>query len=109
MEPNEAGGVMMRQILGLVAAMIALIFVLPAAGQGRKTVVYRCANGQGVTVTYGTGWADVVVGARSSRLNAVPSAGPNRYSDGRWVWRITGATGVLTRDGRTMASSCRAR
>ena len=99
----------MRQILGLGAALIVLILVLPAAGQGRKTVMYGCADGRGVTVTYGTGWADVVVGGRSSRLNAAPSAGGTRYSDGRWVWRITGQTGVLTRDGRTIARSCRAR
>ncbi len=99
---------MMRQIFGLFAAMIVLIVVLPAAGQGRKTITYRCADGQRVTVTYGTGWADVVVGGRSSRLNAAPSAAGTRYSDGRWVWRITGPTGVLTRDGRAIARSCRA-
>jgi membrane-bound inhibitor of C-type lysozyme len=100
---------MMRQIFGLVAAMIALIVVLPASGQGRKTIVYGCADGRGVTVTYGTGWADVVVGGRSSRLNAVPSSAGTRYSDGRWVWRLTGPTGALTRDGQVVARNCLAR
>ena len=100
---------MMRQIFGLVAVAVALIVVLPAAGANRKTIRYACAAGRAVTVTYGTGWADIVFGGRSSRLNAVPSAAGGRYSDGRWVWRITGTTGLLARDGRTIASSCRAR
>jgi membrane-bound inhibitor of C-type lysozyme len=99
----------MRQIFGLVAVVIALTLVLPAAGQVRKTVRYGCAGGQRVIVTYGSGWADIVVGGRSSRLNAAPSGAGTRYSDGRWVWRITGPTGVLTRDGQTIARSCRAR
>lgn len=98
---------MMRQMVGLLAAVIALTLAFPAAGQGRKVVRYGCADHQRVTVTYGNGWADVVAGGRSSRLNAVPSAA-GRYSDGRWVWRVTGSTGTLTRDGRTIARSCRA-
>lgn len=97
----------MRHIVGLVAAMIVLTLVLPAAGQVRKTVRYGCAGGGSVIVTYGAGWADVVVGGRSSRLNAAPSAAGTRYSDGRWVWRLTGGTGELTRDGRMIARSCR--
>jgi membrane-bound inhibitor of C-type lysozyme len=100
---------MMHKILGLVVSTIVLTLVLPAAGQGRKTVVYGCADGRGVTVTYGSGWADIVVGGRSSRLNAVPSSAGSRYSDGRWVWRLTGPTGVLTRDGRAVARNCLAR
>ena len=98
----------MRQIFGLVAAMIALTLALPASGQGRKIIKYGCADGQRVTVTYGAGWAEVAAGGRSSRLNAVPSAAGSRFSDGRWVWRVTGSAGVLTRDGRTIARSCRA-
>lgn len=101
---------MMRHIVGLVAAIIVLTSVLSAAGaagQVRKTVRYACAGGGSVTVTYGSGWADVVVGGRSSRLNAAPSAAGTRYSDGRWVWRLTGGSGELTRDGRMIARSCR--
>ena len=99
---------MMKQILGLAGVVIALTLALPAAGQGRKIIRYGCAGGQRVTVTYGAGWAEVAVGGRSSRLNALPSGAGSRYSDGRWVWRVTGSIGVLTRDGRTIAHSCRA-
>ncbi len=97
---------MMRRIFGLVAATLVLTLAVPASGQGRQTILYQCAGGREVTVTYGAGWADIVVGGRSSRLNVVSSSAGSRYTDGRWVWRLTGPSGALARDGQVVATSC---
>ena len=97
---------MVPRFFGFVVTAFALAAVTPVAGQGVRTVPYTCAEGRAVSVTYGSGWADVVYGGRSSRLNAAPSTAGSRYSDGRWVWRTTGPSGTLARDGRVVARNC---